>query len=171
MKKINQKKISVVLVFVITAGLIFCGGSFSSVFGKKILAPVVKKSTPTSSLMRIINSNSAKILEAIMIGNFDTVIKKSNEVSKAGSVIMRMFFPEGGKVEEWFKNAGKDPNDPDAVKAMKMEFEKFSKVVIESSKNIAKVAKNNNVAETYESFEAMMKNACFACHAVSRAKK
>ncbi len=168
MKKINQKKISVVLVFVITAGLIFCGGSFSSVFGKKILAPVVKKSTPTGSLMRIINSNSAKILEAIMIGNFDTVIKKSNEVSKAGSVIMRMFFPEGGTVEEWFKVAGKDSNDPEAVRAMKVEFEKFSKIVIESSKNIAEVAKNKKISETYESFEAMMKNACFACHAVSR---
>ncbi len=155
-------------MLVITTGLIFCGGNFSNVFGKEIPAPVVKKSTPTSSLMRIINSNSAKILEAIMIGDFDTVIKKSNEVSKAGSVIMRMFFPEKGKVEEWFTNAGKDPNDPDAVNAMKKEFEEFSNVVIKSSKNIAEVAKNNNIAETYESFEAMMKNACFACHAVSR---
>jgi hypothetical protein len=170
-KKINQKNILVFLVFVVTTGFIFCGGNFSNVFGKEKQTPFVQKSTPTSSLMRIINSNSAKILEAIMIGDFDTVIKKSNEVAKAGSVIMRMFFPEGEKVEEWFKNAGKDPNDPEAVKAMKAEFEKFSKVVVESSKNIAEVAKNNNIAETYESFEAMMKNACFACHAVSRAKK
>jgi hypothetical protein len=167
-KKINQKNILVFLVFVVTTGFIFCGGNLSNVFGKGNQTPFVQKSTPTSSLMRIINSNSAKILEAIMIGDFDTVIKKSNEVAKAGSVIMRMFFPEGEKVDEWFKNAGKDPNDPEAVKAMKVEFEKFSKVVVESSKNIAEVAKNNNIAETYESFEAMMKNACFACHAVSR---
>ncbi len=168
---INQKNISVFLVFVVTTGLIFCGGRFSNVFGKGNQTTFVQKSTPTSSLMRIINSNSAKMLEAIMIGDFDTVIKKSNEVAKASSVIMRMFFSEGGKVEEWFKDAGKDPNDPEAVKAMKVEFEKYSKVVIESSKNIAEVAKNKNITETYESFEAMMKNACFACHAVSRAKK
>ena len=164
----NQKNILVFLVFVVTTGLIFCGGNFSNVFGKENKTPFVQKSTPTSSLMRIINSNSAKILEAIMIGDFDTVIKKSNEVAKAGSVIMRMFFPEGGKVEEWFKNVGKDPNDPEAVKAMKVEFEKYSELVIESSKNIAEVAKNKNIVETYESFEAMMKNACFACHAISR---
>jgi hypothetical protein len=168
MKKINQKNISVILVFVITTGLMFCEGNLSNAFGEENPATVEKKSTPTSSLMRIINSNAAKILEAIMIGDFDTVIKKSNEVAMAGSVIMRMFFPEGGKVEEWFKNAGKEPNDSEAIKAMKAEFEKFSKVVIESSKNIAEVAKNNNIAETYESFEAMIKNACFACHAVSR---
>ena len=171
MKKINQKIISVFFVFIVIAGLIFCGGKCNNVFGKENQTPFEQKSTPTSSLMRIINSNSAKILEAIMIGDFDTVIKKSNEVAKAGSVIMRMFFPEGGKVEEWFKNAGKDPNDPEAIRAMKEEFEKYSKVVIESSKNIAEVDKNKNITETYESFEAMMKNACFACHAVSRAKK
>ena len=95
-----------------------------------------------------------------MIGDFDTVIKKSNEVSKAGSVIMRMFFPEGGKVEEWFKDAGKDPNDPEAVKAMKEEFEKYSKVVIESSKNIAEVAKNKNIAEGFKIyFDFMWKTA------------
>ncbi len=168
MKKINQKKISVILVFVISTGLIFCGGNFSNVFGKENPAPVIKKSTPTSSLMRIINSHTSKMLEAIMIGDFDTVIKKSNEVAKGGSVIMRMFFPEGAKVEEWFKEAGKDPSDAKAVKAMKEEFEKYSKIIIESSNNIAEVAKNKNMAEVYESFEAMMKNACFACHAVSR---
>jgi hypothetical protein len=53
---------------------------------------------------------------------------------------------------------------------MKEEFEKYSKAVIEASRNIAEVAKNRDIAETYESFEAMLKNACFACHEISRAK-
>ncbi len=168
MKKVNKIGIAVFFVFVVTTEFTIQGWQCSNAFGKEDETHFIKKSTPTSSLMRIINSHTSKLLEAIMNGDFDTVIKKSSEVSKAGSVIMRMFFPEGGKVEEWFKDAGKDPNDPEAVKAMKVEFEKFSKVVIESSKNIAKVAKHNNIAETYESFEAMMKNACFSCHAVSR---
>lgn len=170
MKKINQKNISYFSVFIVIViiGIIFCGGKLNIVSGKENQATFVHKSTPTSSLMRIINSNSAKMLEAIMLGDFDTVIKKSNEVAKAGSVIMRMFFPDGEKLEGWFKDAGKDPDDQEAIKAMKEEFEKYSELVIKSSRNIAEVAKNKNIAETYESFEAMMKNVCFACHAVSR---
>jgi hypothetical protein len=53
---------------------------------------------------------------------------------------------------------------------MKEEFERYSKAVIETSRHIAEVAKNRDIAETYECFEAMLKNACFACHEVSRAK-
>jgi hypothetical protein len=120
--------------------------------------------------MRIINSHTSKILEAIMLGDFNTVIKKSNEVAKAGNAIMRMFFPDGKKLDQWFTEVGKDPDDPEAVKSMKEEFERYSKAVIETSRHIAEVAKNRDIAETYESFEAMLKNACFACHEVSRAK-
>ncbi|GAJ21735.1 unnamed protein product, partial [marine sediment metagenome] len=56
--------------------------------------------------MRIINSHTAKMLEAIMLGDFNTVIKKSNEVAKAGNAIMRMFFPDGKKVDQWFTEVG-----------------------------------------------------------------
>ena len=59
---------------------------------------------------------------------------------------------------------------PEAVQSMKEDFEKYSKAVIEASENIAKVAKNKDIAEAYESFEAMLKKVCFACHEVSRAK-
>jgi hypothetical protein len=111
------------------------------------------------------------MLEAIMVGDFNTVIKKSNEVAKASNAIMRMFFPDGRKVDQWFTEIGKDPNDPEAVKSMKEEFEKYSKAVIDASGNIAEVAKNRSIVETYKSFEAMLKNACFACHKVSRAQK
>ena len=106
-----------------------------------------------------------------MIGDFNTVIKKSNDISKAGNAIIRMFFPEGKQVDQWFTEIGKDPDKPEAIKLMKDDFEKYSNAVIEASGNIAEVAKNGNIAETYESFEAMLKNACFACHEVSRAKK
>jgi len=157
-------------VFVVTIGLTIHGWQCGNAFGNNNETPFVQKSTPTSSLMRIINSHTSKMLEAIMVGDFNTVIKKSNEVAKAGNAIMRMFFPKGKKVDQWFSEVGKDPNDPEAVQSMKEKFEKYTKAVIEASKNIAEVAKNRDIAETYESFEAMLNNACFACHEVSRAK-
>ncbi len=171
MKKVNLICIAVFFVFVTTTGFTIHGWQCSKAFGNDDEKPFIQKSTPTSSLMRIINSHTARMLEAIMVGDFNTVIKKSNEVSKAGNAIMRMFFPEGKKVDQWFAEIGKDPDDPEAVKSMKEEFEKYTKAVIEASGNIAEVARNRDIAETYESFEAMLKKACFACHEVSRAKK
>ena len=170
MKKVNQICIAFFFVFATTTGFTIHGWQCSNAFGNEDETPFIQKSTPTSSLMRIINSHTSKMLEAIMVGDFNTVIKKSNEIAKAGSAIMRMFFPDGRKVDQWFAEAGKDPNDPDAVKSMKEEFEKYSKAVIEASGNIAEVAKNRDISETYESFEAMLKKACFACHEVARAK-
>ncbi len=168
MKKINQICIAVFFMTIIVIGLTIHGWQCSEAFGNSGEKPFAQKSTPTSSLMRIINSHTSKILEAIMVGDFNTVIKKSNEVTKASNAIMRMFFPEGKKVDQWFTEVGEDPNDPEAVKSMKDDFEKYSNAVIEASGNIAEVAKNRNIAE---SFEAMLKNACFTCHEVSRAKK
>jgi len=169
-KKVNQICITVFFVFVVTIGFTTHGWQCGNAFGNDDETPFIQKSTPTSSLMRIINSHTSKMLEAIMVGDFNTVIKKSNEVAKAGNAIMRMFFPNGRKVDQWFTEVGKDPNDPEAVQSMKKEFEKYSKAVIEASKQIAEVAKDRDIAGTYESFEAMLKNTCFACHEVSRAK-
>ena len=170
MKKINQICIVVFFMTITTTGLTIHDWQCSEAFGNGDKTPFVQKSTPTSSLMRIINSHTSKILEAIIVGDFNTVIKKSNEVAKAGNAIMRMFFPEGKKVDQWFEEVGKDPDDPEAVQSMKEDFEKYSKAVIEASENIAKVAKNKDIAETYESFETMLKKVCFACHEISRAK-
>tara|TARA_B100001964_G_scaffold93337_1_gene104750 strand:+ start:1232 stop:1780 length:549 start_codon:yes stop_codon:yes gene_type:complete len=169
-KKVNQICIAVILM-IATTGLTIHGWQCSEAFGNNDEKHFIQKSTPTSSLMRIINSHTAKMLEAIMVGDFTTVIKKSNDISKASNAIMRMFFPEGKKVDQWFTEIGKDPGDPEAVKSMKENFERYSNAVIEASGNIAEVAKNRNIAETYKNFEAMLKNACFTCHEVSRAKK
>ncbi len=171
MKKINQICIAVFIMTIIALGLTIHGWQCSEAFGNSGEKPFIQKNTPTSSLMRIINTHTARMLEAIMVGDFNTVIKKSNDISKVGNAIMRMFFSEGKKVDQWFTEVGKDPDDPEAVKLMKGDFEKYSNVVIEASGNIAEVAKSGNIAETYESFEAMLKSACFACHTVSRAKK
>lgn len=57
-----------------------------------------------------------------------------------------------------------------AVKAIKEEFEKYLKVVIDASRNIAETARNENIVKTYKSFDAMLKKACFACHEATRIK-
>ncbi len=126
------------------------------------------KSTPTQGLMRIINSHTSKMLDAIMIGDFNAVIKESKEIIKASEVVMRMFFPGEGKTGEWFTKAGNDPGDLEAVAEMKEEFEKYLQLVTDASKNVAETSKKKNIVETYNSFDSMLKKACFACHVKSR---
>jgi hypothetical protein len=155
-------------VFIITTGIITSSCGNNTALGEA--NKTIQKSTPTGSLMRIISSHTSKTLDAIMIGDFNAVVKESNEIAKASKVIMKMFFPDDGKVEEWFKGTGKDPNDPKAVEAMKWEFRKYSKMVIDASRNIAEASGNKNIDEAYESLDAMVRNACFACHKVSRLK-
>ncbi len=170
MKKTSKMCIIVLCAFVVATGVITCGWNSSKAMEGDKKTPHVQKSTPTSSLMLIISSHTSKMFDAIMIGDFNVVVKESSEVVKASKVIMRMFFPDDGKIEEWFKETGKDPNDSKAVKAMKKEFEKYSKAVIDASKKIAEASGNENIVETYEIFDAMVRNACFACHEVSRLK-
>jgi cytochrome c556 len=156
--------------FAVTTGVITCGWENSKALGENNKTLQAQKSTPTGSLMRIISSHTAKMFDAIMIGDFNAVAKESNEVTKASKVIMRMFFPDSGKVDVWFKETGKDPNDPEAVKAMKEEFEKYSKAVVDAANRITEASGNKNIVEAYENFDAMVRNACFACHEVSRLK-
>ena len=154
--------------FALTTGVITCGGKNSKALGENNKTLQAQKSTPTSSLMRIISSHTAKVFDAIMIGDFNAVARESNEVTKASKVIMRMFFPDNGKVDDWFKGTSKDPNDPKAFKAMKEEFEKYSKAVIDAADKITEASGNKNIVEAYEGFDAMVRNACFACHKISR---
>lgn len=73
------------------------------------------ESTPTRSLMRVISSHTSRILEAIMDGDHDAVIKESYAVAESSQAIMKNFFPEGGQVGEWFKETGKDPKNAEDV--------------------------------------------------------
>ncbi len=127
-----------------------------------------KQPTPTGLVMKVISSHTSKILDAIMIGDFNTVNKECNAIVESSDTIMKTFFPEGGQVGEWFKETGKDPKDPKAVKAVKEEFEKSVKTVTDAAKNIAASTKKYNITETYKSFDAMLTKACFTCHEVFR---
>ena len=167
MKKISKVCIAVLCAFVLTTGVITYGWKCSKVFGKETGGHHISKSTPTRSLMRLISTHTSKILDAIMIGDFNAVTRESNAVAENSKIIMEMFFSADGKAGEWFKPAG---NNPKAAEEMKGEFEKYLKVVIDTSRNIAETAGKKNIVETYKSFDTMLQKACFTCHEVSREK-
>ncbi len=164
MSKMGKLCIAMLFTLILTTGIITCDNALCG----DIESLHTDKSTPTQGLMRIINSHTSKMLDAIMIGDFNKVIKESKEIIKASEVVMRMFFPGEGKTGEWFKNAGNDPGDLEAVEAMKEEFEKYLQLVTDASRNVAETSKKKNIVATYNSFDAMLRKACFACHVKSR---
>ncbi len=168
MKKISYVCIIMFFTFFLTTGILTCGWKCSEALCENIESRHIDKSTPTQGLMRIISSHTSKMLDAIMIGDFNAVIKESKEIINASEVVMRMFFSEEGKAGEWFSNAGNDPDDPKAVQAMKEDFEKYLKLVTDASRNVAETSKSENIVETYNSFDSMLRKACFACHQTSR---
>jgi cytochrome c556 len=168
MKKTSYVCIIMLFALILTTGILTCGWKCSEALCGDIESRHTDKSTPTQGLMRIISSHTSKMLDAIMIGDFDAVLKESVEIINASDVVMRMFFSDGGKVGEWFSRAGNDPDDPKAVQAMREGFEKYLKLVTDASRNVAETSKSKNIVETYNSFDAMLRKACFACHQTSR---
>ncbi len=139
-------------------------------FADDVVSHHKEKPTPTRSLMQVISSHTSRMLDAIMNGDYNTVIKESNAVTEKSETILKNFFPEGGQVGEWFKETGKDPGKPEEVNAVKEDFEKYAKTVIDASKNITETSKKYNIVETYKSFDAMLQKACFSCHETFRPK-
>jgi hypothetical protein len=168
MMKISKVSIVMLFSFFLTTGILTYGWKCNEALCEDIEKLHVDKSSPTQGLMRIISSHTSKMLDAIMIGNFDAVLKESVEIINASDVVMRMFFSVDGKAGEWFSKAGNDPDDPKAVQAMMEDFEKYLKLVTDASRNIAETSKSKNIVETYNSFDSMLRKACFACHQQSR---
>ena len=170
MKIFGQMRYVLICGFVVTAVAMSYPWKGNIVLGKDIETRHGSELTPTRLLMQVISSHTSRILDAIMIGDHDAVVKESNAVTENCEAILKNFFPEGGKVGEWFKETGKDPNKPEDIKAVKKDFEKYLKAVVDASKNIAETSKKLNIVETYKSFDAMLKNACFSCHEATRPK-
>lgn len=171
MRKVGLMRITASCLFVVAAVSVSYAWKGSIILAKEdIESKHGAELTPTRSLMRLINSQTSKILEAIMDGDHDAVIKESNAVAESSIAIMKNFFPESGQVGEWFKETGKDPQNPEDVKAVKKDFEKYMKTVADAAKNVAETSKKQNIVETYKSFDAMLKNACFTCHEAARPK-
>lgn len=166
-------KICRILLFVFSAAVVImpCNRGTSNIsFADDVVSHHKEKPTPTRSLMQVISSHTSRMLDAIMNGDYDTVIKESNAVTEKSETLLKNFFPEGGQVGEWFKETGKYPGKPEEVNAVKEDFEKYVKVVIDASKNIAETSKKYNIVETYKSFDAMLQKACFSCHETFRPK-
>ena len=170
MKIIDQMRHVLICGFVVTAVAMSYSWKGNIALGKDIESHHGPELTPTRSLMQVISSHTSRILDAIMIGDHDAVVKESNAVTENCEAILKNFFPEGGKVGEWFKETGKDANKPEDIKAVKKDFEKYLKAVVDASKNIAETSKKQNIVETYKSFDTMLKNACFTCHEATRTK-
>ncbi|GAX59971.1 hypothetical protein SCALIN_C05_0056 [Candidatus Scalindua japonica] len=168
MKKINNGYLAMIFTFFLTTGILAFGWNSKEAFCGGIESLHTDRSTPSQGLMRIINSHTSKMLDAIMIGDFKEVIKESKEIINASEVVMRMFFPEEGKAGEWFQKAGNDPDDPKAVQAMKDDFEKYLNLVTDAAKKVAETSRRKNIVETYNSFDSMLRKACFKCHQTSR---
>ena len=166
MKKISQMCMVMLCAFIVTTGVINYGGRCNKVFGKTGDLHI-SKSTPTRSLMRLISTHTSKILDAIMVGDFHAVAREANAVVENSEIVMEMFFSADGKAGEWFKPVG---NNPKAAEEMKAEFEKYLKITIDSSRNIAETAGKKDIVETYKSLDEMLQKACFACHEISREK-
>ena len=112
-----------------------------AVLGKDVESHHTEKSTPTRALMLLISSHTSRILDALMIGDHDAVIKESNAVAESSQTILKNFFPEGGQAGEWFKETGKDPKKPEDVSVVKKDFEKYMKTVVDAAKNIAETSR------------------------------
>lgn len=170
MGKTGLSRLALHCLGVITTLGVFYAWNGSTVWGKDIESKHTAEPAPTRSLMRVISSHTSKILDAIMVGDHNAVISESNAVAEKSKGIMKDFFPEGGQVGEWFKETGKNPKNPDDVKAVKQDFEKYLKTVIDAANNIAETSKKHNIVETYKSLDAMLENACFTCHEAARPK-
>ncbi|MGR3310229.1 MAG: cytochrome c [Candidatus Brocadiales bacterium] len=170
MKKAGKVHIVILCAIFVATGVMSYAWKVNTASGEGIEIFHMEKPTPTRLLMRLISVHTSKILDAIMIGNFKAVVKEADAIAENSKVIMDNFFPQGKQVGVWFKETGKDPNDPEAVKAMKEDFEKYLKTVIDAANNIAATATKKDIIETYKSFDAMMTDACFGCHEAFRPK-
>ncbi|MFQ5686865.1 MAG: hypothetical protein ACE5GV_09420 [Candidatus Scalindua sp.] len=165
MRNISQVFIAAFCAFVVTTGVITYGWNDNNVFGKDTGAHHVSKSSPTRAVMRLISEHTSKILNALMVGDFHAVAREANAVAENSEIVMEMFFSPEGEAGEWHQETG---GDAKATAEMKAEFEKYLKLTIDSSNNIAETAGKKNIVETYKSLDEMLQKACFACHEVSR---
>ena len=170
MRRISRVFIVALCTFVVTIGAITYGWNGGKVFGdvNRVVAAKdihISKSSPTRSLMQLISVHTAKILDAIMVGDFHAVAREANAVAENCEIVMEMFFSVHGKAGEWHSESG---GDAKTASAMKAEFEKYLNITVDSARDIAETAGKKDIVETYKSLDEMLQKACFACHAVTR---
>jgi len=159
MKKICQMCIAFICVLVITSGTITCSWTSSKAYGE--VGETMHDSVATKYAMKAIGSSMSKILDGLLTGDFDVVIKESKKISGISTNMVNMFFPD----DKWGLEGRKFKM---ADKSMKAEYEKYAKEMAAATKNLADTAKERDSVETYEVFDSMLRSLCFECHKASR---
>ncbi len=160
MKKIYQVCIALFCALVITSGVLTFSGESSKVYAAAG-GDTMHDSMATKYAMKAVGSSMSKILDGLLNGDFDVVIKESNKISRISKYMVSMYFPddEWGLVGRKFKMSDK---------AMKVEYEKYAKEMAAATKKLADTAKDGDSVETYEVFDSLLRNLCFECHKTSR---
>jgi len=161
MKKIYQICITLFCAFVITSGVLTFSGESSKVYAAAAGGETMHDSMATKYAMKAVGSSMSKILDGLLNGDFDVVIKESNKISRISKYMVDIYFPddEWGLVGRKFKMSDK---------AMKAEYEKYAKEMAAATKSLADTAKDGDSVETYEVFDSLLRNLCFECHKASR---
>ncbi len=159
MKKIYQMYIAFVCVLVITLGAINCSWTSSKAYGE--VGETMHDSVATKYAMKAIGSSMSKILDGLLNGDFDVVVKESNKISRISTNMVNMFFPD----DRWGLEGRKFKM---ADKSMKAEYETYAKAMAVATKKLSDTAKDRDSVETYEVFDSLLRNLCFECHKASR---
>lgn len=171
-KKGKKRAIMVIVSFIALISVlgVFMGGIAS---GKDIEKKHTAEYAPIRSLMFIISSHTSNILDAIMMGDYDSVKKEADIVVEKSESLLKSFFPEGEPVGKWMEGSGisgLDQNNPKMVQAVREDVEKYVLKITSAAKKIAEISTKQNIAETYNNFDLMLRDACFKCHETYRAK-
>ncbi len=159
MKKIYQICLTLFIVLVITSGVLTCSRESRNAYAAA--GKSMHDSVATRGVMMAIGSSMSKILEGLLNGDFDVVIKESDKIARISSNMVDMFFPD----DKWGLEGRKFKM---ADKSMKTEYEKYAKEMAEATRNLADTSKDRDIVETYEAFDSILKNLCFECHKASR---
>ncbi len=159
MKKIYQICLALFCVLVISSGVLTCSRGNSKAHAAT--GETMHDSVATRGVMKAIGSSMSKILDGLLNGNFDVVIKESDKISRISSNMVDMFFPD----DKWGLEGRKFKM---ADESMKTEYEKYAKGMAEATKNLADTSKEKDIVETYEAFDSILRNLCFECHKASR---
>lgn len=156
------------VVFIITVGT--AGLKINAVMGEDIKTHHKKEHAPIRSLMFILSSHTSSILDAIMIGDYDSVQKEATIVADKTKGLMSSFFPQGEKAGEWINETGIDPNNEKHLKSVKEDIGKYVHKIIDSANNIAQASRKHSIVDTYNEFDSMLRETCFKCHETYRSK-
>ena len=92
MKIFGQMRYVLICGFVVTAVAMSYPLKGNISLGKDIESHHGSELTPTRSLMQVISSHTSRILDAIMIGDHDAVVKESNAVTENCEAILKISF-------------------------------------------------------------------------------